>query len=69
MPLDRLIVAKEDVADRPQDVGGGDDDAIEGADLSPGTTVELRITTQYGAVTFYTIDVPPSLSDKTAVSV
>jgi flagellin FlaA/flagellin FlaB len=40
-----------------------------GGELTQGETVELKLTTQYGAVTIYRISVPQSLSDKSAVSV
>jgi flagellin FlaA/flagellin FlaB len=40
-----------------------------GGELTQGETVELKLTTQYGAVTIYRISVPKSLSDKSAVSV
>ena len=37
--------------------------------LDQGEEVELKFTTQYGAVTFYQANVPQSLSDDSAVSV
>ncbi|WP_049970235.1 archaellin/type IV pilin N-terminal domain-containing protein [Haladaptatus cibarius] len=44
--------------------------AISGSDgLGEGQTVELRLTTQYGAVTLYRANVPQSLSQESAVTV
>ncbi|MCO8245241.1 MULTISPECIES: archaellin/type IV pilin N-terminal domain-containing protein [unclassified Haladaptatus] len=37
--------------------------------LSEGQTAELRLTTQYGAVTLYRVNVPQSLSQESAVTV
>ncbi|WP_327052582.1 archaellin/type IV pilin N-terminal domain-containing protein [Halomicrococcus gelatinilyticus] len=41
---------------------------IGGEDLEEGEEVELKLTTQYGAVTFYQADIPQSLSGDSAVS-
>ena len=38
-------------------------------ELSEGQTAELRLTTQYGAVTLYRVNVPQSLSQESAVTV
>ena len=41
---------------------------IGGAHLNEGEEVELKLTTQYGAVTFYQANIPQSLSGDSAVS-
>ncbi|MFC4551259.1 MULTISPECIES: archaellin/type IV pilin N-terminal domain-containing protein [Halorussus] len=43
--------------------------AITGQRLSEGSEVELKLTTQYGAVTIYRANVPQSLSQENAVTV
>ncbi len=43
--------------------------AISGQRLSEGQTVELKLTTQYGAVTIYRANIPQSLSQESAVTV
>ncbi len=43
--------------------------AIGGNDLGEGETVELKLTTQYGAVTLYRASIPQSLSQESAVTV
>ncbi|WP_162224657.1 archaellin/type IV pilin N-terminal domain-containing protein [Halorussus amylolyticus] len=43
--------------------------AIGGERLGEGQTVELKLTTQYGAVTIYRANVPQSLSQESAVTV
>ena len=44
--------------------------AISGkSGLDEGQTAELRLTTQYGAVTLYRVNVPQSLSQESAVTV
>ncbi|WP_132060785.1 archaellin/type IV pilin N-terminal domain-containing protein [Halorussus amylolyticus] len=43
--------------------------AIGGQRLDEGQTVELKLTTQYGAVTIYRANVPQSLSQESAVTV
>ncbi len=43
--------------------------AIGGSKLGEGQNVELRLTTQYGAVTLYRANVPQSLSEENAVTV
>ena len=43
--------------------------AITGERLGEGETVELKLTTQYGAVTIYRANVPQSLSQESAVTV
>ncbi|RBI63866.1 flagellin [halophilic archaeon] len=43
--------------------------AIGGSALGEGQTVELKLTTQYGAVTIYRANVPQSLSQESAVTV
>ncbi|WP_440005396.1 archaellin/type IV pilin N-terminal domain-containing protein [Halomicrococcus sp. SG-WS-1] len=43
--------------------------AIGGQALGEGQTVELKLTTQYGAVTIYRANVPQSLSQESAVTV
>jgi flagellin FlaA/flagellin FlaB len=42
---------------------------IGGSALGEGQTVELKLTTQYGAVTIYRANVPQSLSQESAVTV
>ncbi|WP_423744545.1 archaellin/type IV pilin N-terminal domain-containing protein (plasmid) [Haladaptatus sp. SPP-AMP-3] len=39
------------------------------SDLDEGETVELKLTTQYGAVTLYRANIPQSLSQESAVTV
>jgi flagellin FlaA/flagellin FlaB len=43
--------------------------AISASRLGEGQNVELKLTTQYGAVTVYRANVPQSLSQESAVSV
>ncbi|WP_049970234.1 archaellin/type IV pilin N-terminal domain-containing protein [Haladaptatus cibarius] len=43
--------------------------AIGGNNLGEGETVELKLTTQYGAVTLYRASIPQSLSQESAVTV
>ncbi|WP_158056489.1 archaellin/type IV pilin N-terminal domain-containing protein [Halorussus halophilus] len=43
--------------------------AISGSYLGEGEEVELKLTTQYGAVTIYRANVPQSLSQESAVTV
>jgi flagellin FlaA/flagellin FlaB len=49
----------------------GDQDATNGdyLGLDEGTNVKLKLTTQYGAVTLYRVNVPQSLSQESAVTV
>ncbi|MCO8245240.1 MULTISPECIES: archaellin/type IV pilin N-terminal domain-containing protein [unclassified Haladaptatus] len=42
---------------------------IGGSDLGEGQTVDLKLTTQYGAVTLYRANIPQSLSQESAVTV
>ncbi|WP_435174406.1 archaellin/type IV pilin N-terminal domain-containing protein [Halorussus sp. AFM4] len=44
-------------------------EAISGSKLGEGQEVELKLTTQYGAVTIYRANVPQSLSQESAVTV
>ena len=46
-----------------------DAESIEGSGLGEGSTVKLKVTTQYGAVTLYRANIPQSLSQESAVSV
>ncbi|EFW93112.1 flagellin A2 [Haladaptatus paucihalophilus DX253] len=43
--------------------------AISAQSLQEGQTVELKLTTQYGAVTLYRANIPQSLSQESAVTV
>ena len=40
-----------------------------GSGLGEGQAVQMKLTTQYGAVTFYQADVPPSVNGDSAVTV